>query len=147
MGYEIYFFRFFLNFFIPNGQKIEKNYIQTVKFVFKQSNLNSNGSIRSWQRTTTHRLQWRAVVRVVPPRRYHQAWLQCGRYRQCRPPHHLPWAVPPSGLVLPHWGRVVALPTETSLRRRGVELCGVCAGRGRGQLAFWPLCWLIGLRD
>jgi hypothetical protein len=35
--------------------------IQTIKFIFKQSNLNSNGPIRSWQWTTAHRLQWRAL--------------------------------------------------------------------------------------
>jgi hypothetical protein len=43
MGYEIYFFRFF-------DLKLSKNdqiCIQTVEFIFKRSNLNSNGPIRS----------------------------------------------------------------------------------------------------
>jgi hypothetical protein len=91
MGYENYIFRFFSNFLTLND-KNDHICIQTVEFIFKRSNLNSNKPIRNWQCTTAHRLEWQTVP-PNPDRHY--------LYRPCRPPRHFQQAIPPSKLALP----------------------------------------------
>jgi hypothetical protein len=107
------FIFFIFLFFDLKWSKNDQICIQMVKFIFKRLNLNSNGSIKSWQRTTVHRLQWRTVppgpapVRTVPP-----------DLGSCYPYHLIPLqrlfgrTVTPSGWALP-------LASGTSLREWG----------------------------
>jgi hypothetical protein len=41
--------------------------VQTIEFIFKRSNFNSNRSIMSRRITTACQPQWQAIVRAVPP--------------------------------------------------------------------------------
>jgi hypothetical protein len=83
-GTKCKFFRFFFKFFGPQTIKNGQICIQPVKFVFKWSNLNLNWPISSHHIDTTHRLQGRAVSRVLPTRRYYLGRLQRKQYRSPR---------------------------------------------------------------
>jgi hypothetical protein len=121
MGYEIYFFKNFLDL---KWLKYDQICIQTIEFVFKRSNLNSNRLIRSSQRITAHRLSWRAVVQALPPGHYCPAQLQHGRYRPVQMSAtptacaslHITSTRRYCLLALPPSERAVAPPTRTSLR-------------------------------
>jgi hypothetical protein len=60
-------FEIFMNFLEPYQSKTASFSVQTIKFVFKRSNFNSNGSITSRRITTARRSQRQAVVRAAPP--------------------------------------------------------------------------------
>jgi hypothetical protein len=111
-----------------------------IKFVFKQSNLNLNGPIRSRHIVTAHRLQGRAISRALPNGRYRSDRLQHERYgpalsglkpyHPLTPPRRLIPAVPPS---------LRATAIETSLMLLMYQQA-VCHDKDK-RMVLCPLLW------
>jgi hypothetical protein len=79
VGTKFAIFRNFLDFFGAITVKTASFSVQTVKFVFKRLNFNSNKPITSCRVTTALRPQRQVVVPTLTPSRYRPAQLQRGR--------------------------------------------------------------------
>jgi hypothetical protein len=107
------FVGFFSGFWSPNGKKRLVFLVQMIEFIFKQSNLNSNGSTRRRRITTGGR-----AGATTRPGSSTGGTVGPGRRQPCRPiplPRLLGQAIPPGHRTVVPSRRVLLPATRTSL--------------------------------